>query len=71
MSTDPLADLPAVAVPVDPLLGPFLIGTVVSAIFFGILSLQVHVYIRRTDKTRALRWDGWLIPLIWCIFNSF
>ncbi|GJE90594.1 hypothetical protein PsYK624_067380 [Phanerochaete sordida] len=63
------ADLPP-GVSIDPLLGPFLIGTVVSAIFFGILCLQVHVYIRRSDRTHARRSSVWLIPLICLLLNA-
>ncbi|GJE90592.1 hypothetical protein PsYK624_067360 [Phanerochaete sordida] len=66
MSTSPVADLP-VGLSIDPFLGPFLIGTVVTSILFGILCLQVHIYTRRANKTRAFRSSGWIVPLI-CLF---
>ncbi|GJE89384.1 hypothetical protein PsYK624_054840 [Phanerochaete sordida] len=42
---DPAAATPALPAPA-PYVAPFLIGTVVSAIFFGVLSLQAFVFVQ-------------------------
>ncbi|EKM50958.1 uncharacterized protein PHACADRAFT_262865 [Phanerochaete carnosa HHB-10118-sp] len=57
----------------DPYLGPYLIGTVVTAIFFGMLCLQCCLFFRRTAELQ----EGWikraLIASIWFLnaFNLF
>ncbi|EKM50911.1 uncharacterized protein PHACADRAFT_262800 [Phanerochaete carnosa HHB-10118-sp] len=48
-----------------PSLGPFLIGTVVSAIFFGVLCLQCYIFLKQSGEKRRIPLGRSLISLIW------
>ncbi|EKM50955.1 uncharacterized protein PHACADRAFT_212862 [Phanerochaete carnosa HHB-10118-sp] len=51
-------------------LGPFLIGTVVSAIFFGMLCLQCYVFFKQSGGLRKHPLARSLIAAIW-LLSSF
>ncbi|EKM50956.1 uncharacterized protein PHACADRAFT_262862 [Phanerochaete carnosa HHB-10118-sp] len=57
----------------DPYLGPYLIGTVVTAIFFGILCLQCYLFFRQSGELQEGCMKRALIASIWLLnaFNLF
>ncbi|EKM52036.1 uncharacterized protein PHACADRAFT_212635 [Phanerochaete carnosa HHB-10118-sp] len=52
---------------IGPCLGPFLIGTMASAIFFGILCLQCYIFLKKSGELRRSPLARLLVSLIWIL----